>query len=184
MTVATAVVSPPCRQYETIYILKPDVAKDQAAGVAARVKEAVAREGGRFTSVETWGRRRLAYEIGRYRHGIYVYVSYIGGGGLVAELERNLRLLDAVMRFQTVVTADSVDAATLDIQPEAVVFEAVEGVAEDNTNDRIRELGLLDDPRMFSRPEPSGDDEDGEPRFRGKGKGKDAESSTAEETTV
>ena len=88
-------VHPP-RAYETIYVLRPDVAKEAATKVSGRVQEVVEREGGKLTLVETWGRRQLAYPVRKFKRGVYVYVRYVSGSGLVTELERNLRMLDEV----------------------------------------------------------------------------------------
>lgn len=135
------------REYETIYILRPDVAKDAAEKVAGRVEEVVGREGGRLTRVETWGRRTLAYSVNRHKRGVYVLLKYLGNGSLVNELERNLRMLDDVIKYQTVQTAADVDAATLQIDPETVKFEAIELPAEEEADDSFeRELGLIESP--------------------------------------
>src|SRR3954471_17172211 len=90
------------REYETIYILKPDIDADSAEKVGSRIAEVVGRETGRLTKVETWGRRRLAYDIGKQKRGVYVYLKYLGSGRVVSEVERNLRLFDGVIKYQTV----------------------------------------------------------------------------------
>jgi small subunit ribosomal protein S6 len=138
------------REYETVYVLKPDANKDTLSRVSARVEEVMTREGGKLTLVESWGRRNLAYNITKYRHGIYMYVKYLGQGGVVAELERNLRMLDDVMRFSTVRVTDEVDDATLTAA--GVKFEEVElepYTHEAESLERI--LGLDETSRMESR---------------------------------
>jgi small subunit ribosomal protein S6 len=85
------------KEYETIYILRSDIDADGAERVQSRVSDAVERERGKLVKVEAWGRRKLAYPIGKQRKGVYVYFKYVGGGGLVAEVERNLKLQDAVV---------------------------------------------------------------------------------------
>lgn len=156
-----AVQELPLRQYEVIYILRADVSKETAERVAGRVEDVVAREGGKLTRVENWGRRPLAYEIGSNKRGVYVYVSYLGNGALVAELERNFRMLDEVIRFQTVKIAD--EPGEVEIDAEAIKFEAVEPPAEGEEEDLTieQELGLVDSPRRFrSRDDRSDDDFD------------------------
>src|SRR5438477_1937585 len=101
------------KEYETIYILRSDVDADAADKVQARVSEVVAREAGKLVKVEAWGRRKLAYPVAKSKKGVYVYVKYVGKGGLVNELERNLKLQDAVLKFQTVMTQAEVDEAAL-----------------------------------------------------------------------
>lgn len=154
----------PARGYETIYIMRPDVAKEAAEKIATRVSEVVDREGGRLTQVETWGRRALAYPVGKQRRGVYVYVKYVGGGAVVNELERNLRMLDDVIKYQTVLVEAEVDAAAVAIDPERVKFEAIEppNPEEEQEYSLERELGLVDNPDLErSRQVESYDDEEG-----------------------
>jgi len=136
------------REYETIYIMRPDVARDAAEKVAGRVEEVVQREGGKLTLVETWGRRVLAYPVHKQRRGVYVFVKYLGGGALVNELERNLRMLDDVIKYQTVQTAIDIDAAHIEVNPDNLKFEAIEPPTpeEEQEHSLERELGLEDGP--------------------------------------
>ena len=113
------------KEYETIYILRPDVDADAADKVQGRVSEVVGRDNGKLVKVESWGRRKLAYPVRKQRKGVYVYVKYIGRGGLVQELERNLKLQDAVLKFQTVQTAHEVDIQTVTVDPEEIKFQRV-----------------------------------------------------------
>ncbi len=114
------------REYETIYILRPDVTRDAQERVATRMTEVLGREKGRLTSIENWGRRPLAYPVKKKKRGVYVYLKYLGGGGLVAELERNLGVLDDVVKFQTIQVRDDVDVAGVNVNPEDLKFEAVD----------------------------------------------------------
>jgi small subunit ribosomal protein S6 len=109
------------------------------------VAEVVARDAGKLVKVEAWGRRKLAYPVAKHKKGVYVYVKYVGKGGLVAELERNLKIQDAVLKFQTVQTKAVVDTATLTVDPEDVKLARLELPAEpDEVESRERQLGLLD----------------------------------------
>ncbi|HXX69792.1 MAG TPA: 30S ribosomal protein S6 [Polyangiaceae bacterium] len=135
------------REYETIYILRSDVDAEGAERVHARVSDALEREQGKLVKVEAWGRRKLAYPIRKQRRGVYVYLKYVGGGGLVAEVERNLKLQDAVIKFTTVQTGVEVDLRSLQIDPE----ETKLGLAhlepaqdEDKEESREKQLGLID----------------------------------------
>jgi len=71
------------KEYETIYILRSDVDADTAEKVQSRVTEVVGRDSGRLLKVEAWGRRKLAYPVAKQRRGVYMYVKYVGRGGLV-----------------------------------------------------------------------------------------------------
>jgi small subunit ribosomal protein S6 len=143
MAEAQAAQAPPLREYETIYVLRSDVARESAEKIAQRVAEIVDREGGRLTLVETWGRRLLAYPVAKSRRGVYVCLKYLGGGRLVAELERNLRMLDDVIKHMTVQVNNAVDLASVEIDPERIKFEPLELPEEpEEEYSRERELGL------------------------------------------
>jgi small subunit ribosomal protein S6 len=133
------------REYETIYVLRPDVDADGADRVAQRVSEVVDREKGRLVKFEAWGRRKLAYEVNKQRKGVYVYVKYLGKGGLVHELERNLRLQDVVLKHLTVQVRDDVDVTSVTIDPEEVKFRRLELPAEEEEKiSREKQLGLVE----------------------------------------
>ena len=150
------------REYETIYILKPDIDADSAEKIGTRLAEVVGRESGRLTKVESWGRRRLAYDIGKQRRGVYMYLKYLGGGKTVAEIERNLRLADGVIKYQTVLVRSDVEAEGLSVAEEDIKFERLElPPAEDDRDDsRERQLGLIEPERRPDRHEAPPDDED------------------------
>src|SRR5262245_42577206 len=150
------------REYETIYVLRQDVDPDSADKVAARVADVVSRESGKLVKVETWGRRKLAYTVAKQRRGIYYYLKYLGGGAVVNELERNLRMLDNVLKFQTVLLRDDVIVESVTVDPEEVKFARIELAPEDEKEEsRERALGLIDAPEG-ERPRPRGDGEFGD----------------------
>ncbi|WP_394820623.1 30S ribosomal protein S6 [Pendulispora albinea] len=145
MAAATTTQALKSKEYETIYILRGDVDPDTAEKVQNRVAEVVSREAGKLTKVEAWGRRRLAYPVAKNKKGVYVYVKYVGRGGLVNELERNLKLQDAVLKFQTVLVKEDVDEAAITIDPEEVKLARLELPAEEEEKEsRERALGLVD----------------------------------------
>ena len=143
------------REYETIYILKPDVDADSAEKIGARVADVVGREAGRLTKVEAWGRRRLAYDIGKQKRGVYMYLKYLGNGKTVAEIERNLRLADSVIKYQTVLVQSDVEAEGITVAEEDVKWERLElpPVEEDRDESRERQLGLVEPERGERRPD-------------------------------
>jgi small subunit ribosomal protein S6 len=158
------------REYETIFILRPDIDADTAERVNTRVAEVVTRERGTLTKVEGWGRRRLAYEIGKHRRGVYMYLKYLGGGKVVSELERQLRLSDSVLKFQTVLVRDDVEIETLAVSPDDVKFERLEltPLDDEREDSRERQLGLIESDRRAERepesevPDLTADDDDSE----------------------
>jgi small subunit ribosomal protein S6 len=90
------------RQYELIYILPPDSTEQQAAELHTAIEAVVSRLAGQIERTENWGRRRLAYEIGHFKEGVYVLEVINGGGELMKELDRRLRVMDLVIRHMVV----------------------------------------------------------------------------------
>lgn len=157
----TAAVPHRVREYETIYVLRPEVARESQERIATRLSEVVTRENGKLTALENWGRRQLAYTVAKYRRGVYVYVKYLGGGALVSELERNLRMLDDVLKYQTVQVRTDVDFSTIEVVPENVKFEAVEpATAEELAEPIERLLGLEPTPERERSSDGLDDEED------------------------
>jgi len=90
------------RKYELVYVVSPDASDDQVSGLHTQVEETVTRMGGQLEKTENWGRRKLAYEIGRHKEATYVLEVINGGGDLMKELDRRLKVLDYVIRHLVV----------------------------------------------------------------------------------
>jgi small subunit ribosomal protein S6 len=100
------------REYETIYILRPDIGNEAVGLVNTKIRGVIEAGGGSLLKVENWGKRKLAYEVQKQMKGMYLFFSYLGPAGLVEEVERNLRLTDSVIRTYSVKMAENVDPAT------------------------------------------------------------------------
>ena len=98
--------------YELVYVVSPDASEDQVAELHTLVEDIVQRIGGAIDKTENWGRRRLAYEIGRHRDATYVLELITGTGELMAEIDRRLKVSDLVIRH-LVVRVDE-DVALID----------------------------------------------------------------------
>ena len=90
------------RQYELVYIVTPDASEAQVAELHTQIEQIVQRYQGTFDKTENWGRRKLAYEIGHAREGTYVVETITGTGELMKEIDRRLRVTDAIIRHLTV----------------------------------------------------------------------------------
>lgn len=88
--------------YELVYVISPDATEEQVTGLHAEVADIVQRLGGEIEKTENWGRRRLAYDIGRHREATYVLEVIRGGGDAVAEIDRRLKVSDLVLRHLVV----------------------------------------------------------------------------------
>ena|SRR5688572_16214726 len=95
------------RKYELVYVVSPDATDDQVTDLHTQVEAIVQRLGGQIEKTENWGRRRLAYEIGRHKEGTYVLELINGSGELMKEIDRRLKVSDLVIR-QLVVRIDEV----------------------------------------------------------------------------
>ena len=86
------------RRYELMLVLRPDVADDRAQAVIDRTTRQIVAGGGSIVKVAPWGRRRLAYQIDRYREGSYHIVLFEAPGEALAEMERTLLITEEVLR--------------------------------------------------------------------------------------
>ena len=86
------------RKYELVYLISPDATDDQVAELHTEVEDIVQRLGGLIEKTDNWGRRRLAYEIGRHKEATYVLELISGSGDLLKEIDRRLKVSDLVIR--------------------------------------------------------------------------------------
>ena len=105
------------REYETIFIMRPDATEEHTGRVRERISSIMERMNGHVISYDDWGQRKLAYEIRdrsalkRHQKGLYIYMRYLGPNDLVAEIERNFRMLEPVLRYMTIRLEDDVIAS-------------------------------------------------------------------------
>jgi small subunit ribosomal protein S6 len=90
------------RKYELVYIVSPDATDEQVTELHTQVEGIAQRMGGTIDKTENWGRRRLAYEIGRHKEGTYVLEVIDGSGELMKEIDRRFKVTDLVIRHLVV----------------------------------------------------------------------------------
>ena len=91
------------RLYDLIFICRPDTPEPEIDKVIATLEHAAAEKGAKIEKTEKWGRKRMAYHVQRLREGYYVYlVVRSSQGEVVKELERRLKVADAVIKYMTV----------------------------------------------------------------------------------
>ena len=95
------------RVYELVYIVKPDLPEEEVDATVSIVRETLEGGGATIDKEDKWGKRRLAYRVQKYEDGYYVLVQYSlvddkSNAGLPKEVERRLRVNDAVIKFMTV----------------------------------------------------------------------------------
>lgn len=92
------------RSYESVFVAAPTVAPDAHERLVESFEEIISNNGGEITNTIKMGRRPLAYEVQKYRDGIYTVFEFRGDGDMIKELERRYRLNDSVLKFLTVKT--------------------------------------------------------------------------------
>lgn len=149
------------REYETIYLLRQDLTPDQIDRIKDRIKGIVEREGGRVVKVTTWGRKKTAFLVGnKQARAIYVHVDYLGEGRAVSEVERNLRNIEEVLKFQTIKLSDAVLPESRPTEEDVVLEGDREEEARPVREAREGEEGEEREPR--ARSERSEDEESSE----------------------
>ncbi|OGP94405.1 MAG: 30S ribosomal protein S6 [Deltaproteobacteria bacterium RBG_16_54_18] len=90
------------RTYETMLVLDPEMSKEQVEGFIERLKQFITDRGAEVLKIKEWGINTLAYTIKRRKKGNYILLYMNGSSALVAEMEKNLRLMEEVLRYLTV----------------------------------------------------------------------------------
>ena len=88
--------------YETMYILRPDIAEDEVSNHIDKYNKLLQEFGGKILDSQMRGKRRLAYQIAKHREGIYVQLSHQGDGQHIFKIEKAMRLSEDVIRYMTV----------------------------------------------------------------------------------
>lgn len=87
--------------YEVMYIIRPDLEEEAVKANVDKFAEVVNANGGSDLKVDFWGKRRLAYEVKKFNEGYYTLMNFNGEARTVEELERLMKISDAVIRFLT-----------------------------------------------------------------------------------
>lgn len=90
------------RTYETVFIAHPDLVDEEVKALVDRMKGIIEDLNGQLIKVEEWGRKKLAYKLKKLTKGYYVLIRFLGNGDILVEIERNLRLSDAVLKYQSI----------------------------------------------------------------------------------
>ena len=90
------------RKYELVYVVSPEATDTQVADLHTQVEQIAGRLGGTIEKTDNWGRRKLAYEIGPHKEGTYVVETIDGGGELMKEIDRRLKVSDLIIRHLVV----------------------------------------------------------------------------------
>ncbi len=144
------------RKYELVYIVSPESTDEHVAELHTQVEGIVSRLGGTIEKHEPWGRRKLAYVIGKAREGIYVLTVITGSGELMKELDRRFKVIDTIIRHLIV-----------RVDEEEAVIERSRTKRTDQSRRRRVARGLPPDRQPGEGQQQPGDDEDRDERFEG-----------------
>jgi small subunit ribosomal protein S6 len=145
------------RKYELVYVVSPEATDEQVAELHTQVEGIAQRLGGQIEKTENWGRRKLAYEIGRHKEGTYVLEVLLGGGELMKEIDRRLKVSDLVIRHLVV-----------RVDEEQGVMERTRAKRTAVSRRRRTARGLPPD-RQPGEGQRGGEDDDRDDRFEGAG---------------
>ncbi|MEO1173085.1 MAG: 30S ribosomal protein S6 [Myxococcota bacterium] len=135
-------------EYETTVVVRPDVTGQQVEAALDRVRDVIGKQGGKLLEIDHWGKKKLAYPMKKHPRGIYVRTHYLGLGGLVSELERNLRLNENVLRFMTIKLEERVEAdARTEKEYVAPSYDEADDVDDDFEEDAFGRDDRDDDDR-------------------------------------
>lgn len=97
------------RTYETIFIIRPQIAGDEYTALLGKYKQILADQSAEILRCQEWGTKRLPYLVKKQDQGTFVLINFNAGNTVVKEFERRLRLDDAIMQFQTVLLEGGLD---------------------------------------------------------------------------
>lgn len=101
------------RHYELIYIVNPNLNDEDFQELVKKYNSTIENLKGIIIKTQVWGKQRLAYRISKFYNGVYVYVDFCADTKSITELERNLKLDDNILKFQTVKLADQANPEEL-----------------------------------------------------------------------
>jgi small subunit ribosomal protein S6 len=90
------------RNYETAFLLAPSLPEEEADQLVEQMAEIVANKNGKMNSIDNWGKRELAYPIGKFSTATYVFFDYDGTPDIPAELARQFKQKEAFIRYMTI----------------------------------------------------------------------------------
>ncbi len=120
------------RRYETVFIIRPSQSEDEINTIIENTKKIILDEKGSIISLSRWGLKKLAYTIKKETQGQYVYCDYAGTPAAVSEIERKFRIDDAVLKYLTIKTVDSITDEDIE---KAIAEAATQLAARESSDD-------------------------------------------------
>ena len=102
----------PNRRYETLILIHPEQGDAGSKDVVARIRQLAENQGAAISQLQEWGARELAYPVDRQRRAYHVLLEYRATPQALVEIERNLKLMEPVLRYLSVRQAENAPPAT------------------------------------------------------------------------
>ena len=104
------------REYETVFLIKADVTDETVEKIKERLRATVAKSGGKVIKFTHWGKKKTAFPVLKQQRALFLHVDYLGSSSAVAEVERNLAILEDVTKYMTTKVAEGVDPNTREVE--------------------------------------------------------------------
>lgn len=90
------------RVYEVVFVAAPTLSTEELEAFITNMQAVIEGRNGKILKIDNWGKKSLAYKIGKFREAYYVVLTLEGDGAIIAELERRFRVTDYIMRFLSI----------------------------------------------------------------------------------
>ena len=125
------------KYYETLYLINPNLSEDDYRDTLGKYYDLIEKNNGVVIKADEWGKKSLAYKIKKFDKAYYVLLQYCGDPGIISILQREMRMDDKILKFQTIKLKDDADPEDLKAQmeegkPEEVSETSQEGEEEKN----------------------------------------------------
>jgi len=101
------------KHYETLYLMHPGMSEDDRSAITKRLQDIITQSGGQVVLCDPWPLQRLAYKVQRQTQGYYVLLEYGAPANIIADITRELRLNDHVLKFLTIKHGDKFDTEAI-----------------------------------------------------------------------
>jgi len=106
------------REYETVFLVRPELSDESIDKIKERIRAIVAKDGGKVLKFTHWGKKKTSFVVAKQPRAIFMHVNYLGNPGVVAEIERNLAISEDVSKYMSQRLADDVDPETRAVEPD------------------------------------------------------------------
>jgi|GEM_PF-387208 len=145
------------RHYETIYILNPNLSDEDYHEIINKFNKLIENNKGVIIKTQEWGKQRLAYAINKFNNGFYILVSFCANSDVTSELEKNFKIEENILKYQTIKIADNAD-------PQELILKEKEAPKEikETSLDKGKDMGEVHTVLNNDETEEDSEEEDGD----------------------